>query len=335
MELKTEDIGMEKREENDDKENNSNINLKTEEEKLLADYGYVTKINGEIINPEEVSILVGDDMTREITQIMHFLCENYPIEAISYCLTRCFYSTFSKTSLLDKTIKYLLTKYKDSEDIINDLLLAYEDNKLLPKITNFKTFQNLRDEDNRQLTKLVFYDPSAEGVEVKRLTFNEIFVEIDEIYIEQDDIEEKEINEDNIISLEETEEQKSFLGDKHHLFKRFCRRNNNIFVYDFIGFKNEKIKKKTRIGKKHKKEEKEYDSSSAIFVCEQEGCAAKYKYSFYSNKFTEVICHTNCEHKINQNQNLPSYYEQNINLLKEKKHITDVQLVRKGKDSLK
>ena len=48
-----------------------------------------------------------------LNQIINFLCESYPLEAISYCLQRCFYNTFSKTSLLDKIIKYLLTKYKE------------------------------------------------------------------------------------------------------------------------------------------------------------------------------------------------------------------------------
>ena len=233
---------------NNELNNESPQNMSTED-KTLAEFGYITKINGEIFNPEEVSILIGDSMTREITQIINFLCDSYPLEAISYCLQRCYYNTFSKTSLLDKIIKYLLTKYPDGEFIINDLLFAYKDNQLTAKITSVNQFNSINNYENRQLTKLVFYDPSKEGVDVKKLNFNEIFIEIDEIYI-QDNNKVKNIDDNNIISLDENEEQANFLCDKHHLFKRFCRRNNNIYIFNFIGFEKVKLLRRNKKGKK-------------------------------------------------------------------------------------
>ena len=316
---------------NNELNNESPQNMSTED-KTLAEFGYITKINEEIFNPEEVSILIGDSMTREITQIINFLCDSYPLEAISYCLQRCYYNTFSKTSLLDKIIKYLLTKYPDGEFIINDLLFAYKDNQLTAKITSVNQFNSINNYENRQLTKLVFYDPSKEGVDVKKLNFNEIFIEIDEIYI-QDNNKVKNIDDNNIISLDENEEQANFLCDKHHLFKRFCRRNNNIYIFNFIGFEKVKLLRRNKKGKKNKEEEEDYDSSLAVFICEQNECKAKYRYNFISNRFTEVIPHSLCEHNIKENS--PSYYKQNIDLLKEKRHITDIQLVRTGKSFLK
>ena len=300
------------------------------EERSIAKFGCLTKINGEIFNPEEVSILIGDPMTREITQIINFLCQSYPIEAISYCLQRCFYSTFSKTSLLDKTIKYLLTKYEESENIITDLLFAYKDNLLKAKITSVNQFNSINNKENRQLTKLVFYDPSKDGFGVKKFHFNEIYIEIDEIYIDDKDKEnylEKNINS---ITLNENEDQANFLGEKHHLFKRFCRRYDNIYVYNFIGFEKVKILRRKKNSKKN--EDNMYDNSLAIFTCEQEGCDAKYRYNFNSNKLIEEKGHSNCSHEIKENA--PPYYKQNIEILKEKRHITDIQLVRTGKVNL-
>lgn len=327
---------MEDKKENSNIENNNNDNSQnmSTEEKTLAEYGYLTKINGEIFNPEEVSILIGDPMTREITQLINFLCENYPIEAISYCLQRCYYRTFSKSSILDKIIKYLLNKYEESEFIINELLFAYKDNQLTAKITSVSQFNSINNYENRQLTKLVFYDPSIEGVDVKKMNFNEIFIEIDEIFIDNNDmlLKDKKINnDDNIISLNENEEQANFLCEKHHLFKRFCRRGNNIYVYNFIGFETVKILRKKKKGKKND-EEKDYDNSFAVFNCEQNNCFAKYRYNFNSNKFTEIKPHNDCEHIIDKNS--PGYYKQNIDILNEKIHITDIQLVRTGKSIL-
>ena len=324
MEDKKEDSNIENN-------NNDNSNMSTEE-RTLAEYGYLTKINGEIFNPDEVSILIGDPMTREITQIINFLCENYPIEAISYCLQRCYFSTFSKSSLLDRIIKYLLTKYEESEFMINELLFAYKDNQLKANITSVNQFNSINNYENRQLTKLVFYDPSNEGVDVKKMNFNEIFIEIDENFIENNENFLKKNNNNNLISLNENEDQANFLCEKHHLFKRFCRRGNNIYVYNFIGFENVKILRKKKKSKKNN-EEKDYDYSFAVFICEQDDCHAKYRYNFSSNKFTEVKPHhKDCNHIMGKNN--PSYYKQNIDILNEKTHITDIQLVRTGKTFL-
>ena len=322
-----------KKEDNNKENNNSEIsqNMSTED-KTLVEYGYITKINGELFNPEEVSILIGDPMTREITQIINFLCESYPLEAISYCIQRCYYNTFSKTSLLDKIMKYLLTKYPEGELIINNLLFAYKDNHLTAKITNVNQFNSANNDGERQLTKLVFYDPSKEGVEVKKLNYNEIFIEIDDIFIKDKDEDKennKNIDDNNIISLDENEEQANFLCDKHHLYKRFCRRHNIIYVFNFIGFEKIKILKKKKKSKKNIEENNNYDSSCAVFYCEQKGCNSKYRYNFVSNRFLEVSPHSPCSHNIKENP--PFYYKQNIDLLNEKKHITDIQLVRIGK----
>ena len=168
---------MEEKKEDSISENNINPNFRNIEEKTLFINGYLAKINGELFNPEEVSILIGDPMTREITQIINYLCEEYPIEAISYCLQRCFYNTFSKTSLLDKTIKYLLNKYKEAEFIINDLLFAFKDNQLNAKITSVNHFNELNNYENRQLTKIVFYDPSkgdAQPTKIPKLILHQL-----------------------------------------------------------------------------------------------------------------------------------------------------------------
>ena len=70
-----------------------------------------------------------------------------------------------------------------------------------------------------------------------------------------------------------------------------------------------------------------------MFICDQNNCKSKYKYNFSSNRFTEVVPHDNMCHDIIDN--VPSYYKKNIDLLKEKPHITDIQLVRTGKALLK
>ena len=322
---------MEDKKEDSNSESHKNDNSEniSSEDKTFKELGYLAKINENIFNPNEVSILTGDLKTREITQLVNFLCESYPLEAISYCLQRCYLNTFSKTSLLDKIIKYLLTKYEDSELIINHLLFAYKDNQLAANIINVDKFNSIKDNEGRQLTKLVFYDASKDSVGLRKFNMNEIFIEIDEIYIVDDDNMLKDINngKDNIISLKETEDQANFLCEMHHLYKRFCKRGQNIFVFNFIGFETVKILRKKK--KSNKKEEDSYDNSFAIFTCEQEGCKGRYKYNFNSNKFTEVVPHGDFNHKINEN--VPEYYKQNIDILKEKTHITDIQLVRKGK----
>ena len=75
-----------------------------------------------------------------------------------------------------------------------------------------------------------------------------------------------------------------------------------------------------------------YDFSSAIFTCEQNGCKGRFKYNFSSNKLIKIFKHDKIKHKIKENS--PHYYKQNIEILKEKTHITDIQLVRTGKDYL-
>ena len=322
---------MEEKKEDSISENNINPNFRNIEEKTLFINGYLAKINGELFNPEEVSILIGDPMTREITQIINYLCEEYPIEAISYCLQRCFYNTFSKTSLLDKTIKYLLNKYKEAEFIINDLLFTFKDNQLNAKITSVNHFNELNNYENRQLTKIVFYDPSKGDVDAKKFNFNEIFIEIEEKYIDKTENFSEKMIENNIISLNENEDQANFLCDMHHLYKRFNKRGNDIYIYNFIGFEKVKIIRKKK--KSNKNDVDNYDNSYAVFICEQNGCNAKYRYNFNSNKFTPVIEHNNnCEHILDENS--PYYYKQNIDILNEKPHITDIQLVRTGKVSL-
>ena len=94
-----------------------------------------------------------------------------------------------------------------------------------------------------------------------------------------------------------------------------------------------KRKKKGKKNNENNGNENEYENSVAVFICEQEGCKAKYKYNFSSNKFTEVTPHENINHNISED--VPSYYKQNVDLLKEKPHITDIQLVRTGKLVLK
>ena len=319
----------------DKKEESNSESQKLEfssEDKTFSQLGYLAKINEIIVNPEEVSILTGDMKTREITQLVNFLCESYPLEAISYCLQRCFYNTFSKTSLLDKIIKYLLNKYEDSEFIINNLLFAYKENQLIAGITSVNKFNSINNDEERQLTKLVFYDASKEGVSFRKFNMNEIFIEIDEIYIDDDNNNENDINNgnDNSISLKENEDQANFLCEMHHLFKRFCKRGQNIYVLNFIWFENVKIPKKKK--KSAKKDEDMYDNSFAVFTCEQNGCKGRFRYNFNSNRLTEIYEHDKINHKIGENA--PQYYKQNIDILKEKTHITDIQLVRKGKVNL-
>ena len=114
--------------------------------------------------------------TREIIQFVHFLCDSYPLEGISYCLQRCYNNNFSKSSLLDKIIKYLLNKYKDSELIINNLVFAYKDNQLNADITSYNKFNSINNDEEKHLTKLVFYDSSNDGVGYGRFDMNEIFI---------------------------------------------------------------------------------------------------------------------------------------------------------------
>ena len=61
------------------------------------------------------------------------------------------------------------------------------------------------------------------------------------------------------------------------------------------------------------------------FKCEFEGCIGVYTYNFNSNRFRMKIPHNGFPHEIKKDT--PEYYQQNIQLLKEKKFITDIQLV--------
>ena len=204
-------------------------------EKFISEFGLFANINGEIFNPREVSILLGDESNREITQIMKFLFDSYPIEAIIYILERCLNEGFSRTSNLDKLIKYLLDKYKEpGEIIINNLIYLYKENKLNLDIITTKEFNNKNQQNygdsELHMTKLVFYDYSKEGVEYKKFQ-NEIFIKISSEFINKNELlEEENISKKEGSILEENEAQIKFLGKNHHLFNRFCRRNKNIYV---------------------------------------------------------------------------------------------------------
>ena len=116
---------------------------------------------------------------------------------------------------------------------------------------------------------------------------------------------EEKIKEKEGLTLEENDYQVTFLGAKHHLFKRFCKRNNNnIYIFNFIGFEN----------------------NYAIFECENKTCNAIYCYNFSSNKFIKRKQHCENSHKIIKDA--PNYYHENIKLLKEKEYITDIQLIK-------
>ena len=325
-------------------EDNDNINKNNEQnisfrEKLLSECGFYANINGEDFDPREVTVLSGDEKNREITQIMKFLCDSYPIEAITYCLRRCYYNTFSHTSILDKIIKYLLEKYKDNgEETITNIIYSYKENMLNIDISTVNEFnsKNQSNFGNNELhmTKLVFYDYSKEDVIFRKLIMNEVFIELDSKFINNDNLLEKE-NKNEGLSLEENDAQATFLGDKHHLFKRFCRRKGNIYVFNFIGFENRKVlrkpnkkKKKYKKDKEKEKEENEKEESVANFKCEIEGCPGIYTYNFNSNRFTKKMPHSIIPHDIKND--VPEYYQENIKLLKEKIFITDIQLVRVG-----
>lgn len=320
---------MEKKEDVKNVKNNEILNLKniSNENIILEENGYIAKINEEIFNPDEVSILIGDSMTREITQLIQFLCESYPFEAIDYCLKRCYYKSLSKTSLLDKIIKYLLDKYKNKENseyLIYKLIFTYKKNILQPKLSSVTQFNLVNNNDNKQMTKIIYYDQSKEDVSFKN-TQNEIFIEIDKNYVDlpiiKNDLIPLKEKENNIIEI--------FLCDKRYLYKRFCRRSNYIYIYNF--YKYEKInynlnKKKKKKNLENNNEEENSDKIEAIFICEQKNCNAKYKYNFSTNRFSEIKPHmNNIEHDIIKNA--PSYYDENIKILTEKPYITDIQLV--------
>ncbi len=315
--------------------NNQEVPLK---DQLIQEFGFYANINGEDFDPREVSVLTGDEKIREITQIIKFLCDSYPIEAITYVLQRCYYNTFSHTSVLDKIIKYLLEKYKETgEDTITNLIYSYKENQLNINLSTVNDFNNMNQmnfgNNVLHMTKLVFYDYSKEGVEFRKFNMNEIFIEIKAKCINNNNLLEEDKN-DNIqegLSLQENLAQATFLGEKHHLFKRFCRRKDNIYVFNFIGFENKKVVRKPNKKKKKVKEENDNDKetveSVAIFKCEKEGCNAIYIYNFNSNRFRKREPHSNVDHEIKKEE-VPSYYQQNIELLKEKNYITDIQLVR-------
>ena len=312
---------MEEKEDEKNKEINNNEN---NENAILEENGYIAKINEEIFNPQEVSIIIGDSMTREITQLIQYLCESYPFEAIDYCLKRCYYKSFSKTSLLDKTIKYLLDKYKNKENsdfLIYNLIFKYKENKLHPKLSSVNQFNLVNNNENKQMTKIVYYDQSKEDVSYKN-TQNEIFIEIDKNYIDLP------IIKNDLIPLKEKENEniEIFLCEKHHLYKRFCRKNKFIYIYNFYNYEKAYInKKKNKKNMENENEEENNDKLEAIFICEEENCNAKFKYNFSTNRFSEIKPHINIEHDIIKNA--PSYYDENIKVLMEKPYITDIQLV--------
>ena len=311
---------MEEKEDDKNKEINNN---ESNEKELLEENGYIAKINEEIFNPEEVSIIIGDSMTREITQLIQYLCESYPFEAIDYCLKRCYYKSFSKTSLLDKTIKYLLDKYNNKENsdfLIYKLIFTYKENKLHPKLSSVNQFNLVNNNDNKQMTKIVYYDQSKEDVSFKN-TQNEIFIEIDKNYIDET------IIKNDLIPLKEKENEiiEIFLCEKRHLYKRFCRKNKFIYIYNFYNYEKNLNKKKKKKNLDNVNEEENNDKLEAIFICEQENCDCKFKYNFSTNRFSEVKPHKNIEHDIIKNA--PSYYDENIKILMEKPYITDIQLV--------
>ena len=198
-----------------------------------------------------------------------------------------------------------------SEKLIIDLFYAYKENILLSKISNIHQFNSSEHSKDKYMTKIVFYDQSKEDVQYKNLQ-NEIFIEIDSNLINE-----------KTINLKESEKVEMFLCEKHHFFKRFCKRGNFIYVYDFSIY--EKIEKNRKNYEKKKKNEKKEDNYDAIFVWEQKGCKAKYKYNLNSNKFSEILPHDDIGH--DENENSPSYYQENINILIEKPYITDIQMV--------
>ena len=135
-------------------------------------------------------------------------------------------------------------------------------------------------------------------------------------------------NKNDLIPLKEKENDniEIFLCEKRHLFKRFCRKNKFIYIYNFYNYEKANLnKKKKKKNSENDNEEENNDKLEAIFICEQENCNAKYKYNFSTNRFTEIKPHINIEHDIIKNA--PSYYDENINILMEKPYITDIQLV--------
>ena len=285
------------------------------------------KINEKIFNLNEIVVLNGSPMEREIIQLIQYILQNYPYEALTYCLKRCFNNSFSDTSQLDKIISYLLKKYGDKgEEIINNILLDLDINSI-PE----NSIQNINEENEKFNTKIVFCEQKNEKISSKILFQNEIFIEIPEqqikgeILVNYNKIFNRKIN--NIISLDENENQTSFLGEKHYLFKRFCKRNGVIYIFDFIGF----CIKKTKQNKKIKKNEEKGDENNteAYFICEERNCGGKYKYDFVSNQFISVIPHNDfIDHKIEINDDDPYYYKEIFELLFNNEIITDVQLVR-------
>ena len=66
--------------------------------------------------------------------------------------------------------------------------------------------------------------------------------------------------------------------------------------------------------------------SLIILNWKYEGCTGVYTYNFNSNRFWMKIPHSGFPHEIKKDA--PEYYQQNIQLLKEKEFITDIKLVR-------
>ena len=63
------------------KEESNNIQELPLKDQLIKEYGFYANINGEDFDPREVTVLSGDEKNREITQIIKFLFDSYPVEA--------------------------------------------------------------------------------------------------------------------------------------------------------------------------------------------------------------------------------------------------------------
>lgn len=144
-------------------------------------------INEEKFDPNNVFIFNGPNSKNEITQLMHFLLNEYPFQAITYCIQRCYKNSFSKTSQLDKIIKYILDRYKDEgEEEIQKIVMSYSSNSLeeIGDLTDVKRFEKDRFEDyqgEKEMTRVVFSDGTKNGrLLFKKMGQNEIFMEINQ-----------------------------------------------------------------------------------------------------------------------------------------------------------
>ena len=315
---------------NNNEKNNNDNNPNNDQD---TEKTFMISINNEQFNPEEISVLCDNPMKNEITQLIQFLLISYPYEALTYCLNRCFNNTFSRNSQLDQILNYLLKKYKEpGENEINNILLSFNNDTIDCNIMNVSEFDVLAnlEQNQRFSTAIKFVDNTKDNntTDIIKYVQNEIFVPLHEKDI-KDEINKKNDNEQNLLNVNGTEQIETFLCDNHELYKRFCVRDNKIYIFNFIGFSKiiERKKHKKKYGKK-KNENEIYFKVDAIFECEEEKCGARYKYNFNSNKFTEIIEHDeNVDHRQEFDANSPFYYKEIVKLLSEKDYITDVQLV--------